>query len=207
LTKSVNYDTIKCIDIYNEGGFAMFFIALAVIEDEQERQRISDIYEKYRHKCLCVALKYVKKQNIAEDIVGDTFVKIIEHKEKIFSLDCNLLPTYIVTIVKNKSKNFLKSQQKISDTSFEELEEATEDSALSIEEQVLDKMAFERLVSLVDTLDEDYRTVLIMKYIWDFSVKEIAETLDITQGNVKVRIHRAKAQLKKLLKKEVETNG
>jgi DNA-directed RNA polymerase specialized sigma24 family protein len=46
-----------------------------------------------------------------------------------------------------------------------------------------------------------------MKYIWDFSVKEIAETLGITQGNVKVRLHRAKAQLKILLGKEVVSNG
>jgi len=186
---------------------ALFFFMLATIEDDRERQRIADIYDEYHHKCLCVALKYVKKQDIAEDIVGDTFVKIIEHKEKIFSLDCNLLPSYIVTIVKNKAKDYLKSQKNVSDTPLEELEETVESPEQSVEDLVLDKMAYKRLVSLIDTLDEDYRTVLIMKYIWDFSIKEIAEILDIEQGNVKVRIHRAKAQLKKLLEREVQTNG
>jgi RNA polymerase sigma-70 factor (ECF subfamily) len=184
----------------------LFLIALSTLNDK-ERRIIEKIYEEHHHKCLCVALKYVKKKEIAEDLVGDTFVKIIEHKEKIFSLDCNLLPSYIVTIVKNKSKNYLKRQQRVSDTSYEELEETTESPAPSVEDQVFDKMALERLVSLVDTLDEDYRSVLIMRYIWDFSIKSIAETLDITQGNVKVRLHRAKAQLKKLLEKEVQTNG
>jgi RNA polymerase sigma-70 factor (ECF subfamily) len=179
---------------------------LATIEDEHERRQIEEIYEKYRHKCLCVALKYVKHQD-AEDIVADTFVKIIEQKEKILLLDCNLLPSYIVTIVKNKSKNFLKKQQKISDVSIEDLEVVTESHAPTVEEQVFDKLALERLESLVYSLDEDYKVILVMKYFMDFSVKEVAKTLDITESNAKVRLHRAKKHLKRLLVNEVVNNG
>ena len=51
----------------------------------------------------------------------------------------------------------------------------------------------------VDRLPPDYRTVLILKELEGFKNKEIAYILQITLENVKVRLHRARASLKKEL--------
>ena len=51
----------------------------------------------------------------------------------------------------------------------------------------------------VDRLPPDHRTVLILKEIEGFKNREIAEILQISLDNVKVRLHRARARLKQEL--------
>jgi len=60
------------------------------------------------------------------------------------------------------------------------------------------KIALEALNKLPDNLKE----VLILKEYADMNYKEIGRQLGITEGNVKVRVFRAKAQLLKLIGEE-----
>lgn len=55
-----------------------------------------------------------------------------------------------------------------------------------------------QLVTLVDKLDDMYREVIVMRYLEDLSVKEIAHHLGETESNVSVRIHRGIAKLREL---------
>ena len=56
---------------------------------------------------------------------------------------------------------------------------------------------------LLSRLDEQYRVVLELRYMGDKSYSEIAEIMEIPVGTVKTYIHRAKAELKKM----IETAG
>lgn len=51
----------------------------------------------------------------------------------------------------------------------------------------------------IDQLPEDYRTVLLLRDIQELDTAAVAEMLGITEGNVKVRLHRARQALKTLL--------
>jgi len=51
----------------------------------------------------------------------------------------------------------------------------------------------------IDQLPDDYRTVLLLRDIQELDTAEVAEQLGITEGNVKVRLHRARQALKTLL--------
>ena len=184
----------------------LFFEMLSMIEDEQERLRIADIYEEHRYSCLHIAKGITKNQQTAEDSVQDAFIEVIKNKEKIFALDCNFLLPYIVTIVKHKCFDIMKKQNRISDTPIDELELEIDSGEIPVDDKVISQMGYDRLVELISGLHENYRTVIEMKYILELSIKEIADELDISQENVKVRIHRAKSQLRKLLGSEVKTN-
>lgn len=52
---------------------------------------------------------------------------------------------------------------------------------------------------MIDTLPDTYRIVLVLRDIEELSTAEVAEMLELTEANVKVRLHRARAALKKLL--------
>jgi RNA polymerase sigma-70 factor (ECF subfamily) len=179
---------------------------LSTIEDEQERLKIADIYDEHRHKCLHIALGITKNQQTAEDAVQDAFVEVIKRKDKILSMDCNHLLSYLVIIVKHKAIDILRKRKRISDIAFDELEDDLKAPDISVDEQVISKIGFERLVALIAGLDEKYKTIFEMRYILNYSNKEIAEMLNISHENVKVRLHRARAKLKKLLGSEVEVN-
>ncbi|MDR0197024.1 MAG: sigma-70 family RNA polymerase sigma factor [Oscillospiraceae bacterium] len=175
-----------------------------MIEDERERLKISDVYKEYRHICLHIAMGITHDQQMVEDAVQDAFVEVIRRKEKIFSLSCNHLQSYLVIIVKHKAIDILRKYQKISD--IDDSADILGSDETPVDEQIIDKMGFEHLVSLVSKLDEKYKVVFEMKYILGFSNKEIAKMMNIERENVKIRIYRAKVQLRKLLGNEVTVN-
>lgn len=51
----------------------------------------------------------------------------------------------------------------------------------------------------IDKLSLDYKTVIILSELEGFNNKEIADILQISIDNVKMRLHRARASLKKIL--------
>jgi RNA polymerase sigma-70 factor (ECF subfamily) len=193
-------------EIKEKRGVVMFFIMLSMIEDERERLKIADIYKEYHHICLHIAMGITHNQQIAEDAVQDAFVEVIRRKEKILSLSCNHLQSYLVIIVKHKAIDILRKYQKISDIDIDDSADILESDETPVDEQIIDKMGFEHLVSLVSKLDEKYKVVFEMKYILGFSNKEIAKMMNIERENVKIRIYRARAQLRKLLGNEVKVN-
>ena len=56
----------------------------------------------------------------------------------------------------------------------------------------------------IETLPPDYKTVIVLSELEELADKEIAEILDITLENVKVRLHRARAKLKAILDEACE---
>jgi len=179
---------------------------LSMIEDEQERQKIADIYEKYRYKCLHIAFNIVKNQEMAEDAVEDAFIEVIKQKDKILPMNCSDLLSYLVTIVKSRAINIIKKTNKISDTPIDEIVETIESNEIPVDEQIANKQGFEHLVAKIASLDENYKIVFEIKYRDNLSNGEIAKILNITQKNVEMRLYRAKLKLRKLIESEVNTN-
>jgi len=177
----------------------MFPIMLSAIEDARERLEIADIYEKYRYKALHIAMGITHNRQSAEDAVQDAFIDVIKYKDKVLSMDRNLLPSYIAITVKHKAVNIVRKRKY---ASFDEIEYDVESPEPGVEEQIADMLSYERLTALVGELDEKYKTVFEMKYVLGFSIKEISETLGVVEGSVKTRIFRAKAKLRELLQKE-----
>lgn len=71
-------------------------------------------------------------------------------------------------------------------------------------EQPADAMVEQRqlrdaIIEKVDELPDNYRTVLVLRDIEELSTEDVADLLDTSQANVKTRLHRARAALKKLL--------
>jgi RNA polymerase sigma-70 factor (ECF subfamily) len=71
-----------------------------------------------------------------------------------------------------------------------------EDAALRSEQS-------REIQALLDHLEPDYRTPLVLRYWYDLSYKEIAEILEITESALKSRLHRARLQLAELYTKKL----
>ena len=59
------------------------------------------------------------------------------------------------------------------------------------------------LESAINNLPEKYRTVFVLREVEEMTTSEAAESLDLTEENVKIRLHRAKALLRKELFSQV----
>ena len=87
-----------------------------------------------------------------------------------------------------------------SDTEIEDLDLSKSD--VNVETIVLDKIDYENMLLLVQSMDEKYKTPLLLK-VQGYKVSEIADFLNISPGNVKVRLHRAR----KIILTGLEENG
>ncbi|MBW2706565.1 MAG: RNA polymerase sigma factor, partial [Deltaproteobacteria bacterium] len=67
---------------------------------------------------------------------------------------------------------------------------------ISTDQKVIRKEMSECVREYVDRLPPDHRTVLVLKELEGFKNREIADILDISLENVKIRLHRARARLK-----------
>ena len=80
-----------------------------MIGDSNIKNEFGHLYNQYRQRFVIIARRYVRDRMVAEDIVADSFVSFWNNRNNIPS-DTNL-PAYILTIVKNKSLNWLHAQQ------------------------------------------------------------------------------------------------
>ncbi len=76
----------------------------------------------------------------------------------------------------------------------------------NVEETVMSAYAVEDIRAAIDQLPEHHRTVVVLRYLQDFSYKEIADSLDLPLNTVKSYLFRARQQLQSLLH-EYERGG
>lgn len=69
----------------------------------------------------------------------------------------------------------------------------------NVEDEVLSAYALQDIRSAIDKLPEHHRTVVVLRYLQDFSYNEIADSLDLPLNTVKSYLFRARQQLQSLL--------
>lgn len=180
---------------YIAGGGGMLLIYLGMIETPEDKDKFEYIYNNYKFKMIEVARRYVNDHALAEDVVHDSFIKIISNLEKIEDVSCSKTFAYIVTVVKNKSIDYLRSEKTKRTDSLDGKEFFIHDNESLPLDLLIEKEGYERLLSCIDELDEKYRAVLELKYIHGLKEKEIADVLNITEKNANVRIYRARKML------------
>ncbi len=80
-----------------------------------------------------------------------------------------------------------------------QLEDEAQDPLEHLEQKEIQILVRKKIMDL----DEDHRVVILLRDMEGLSYQEIARVLDLKEGTVKSRIHRARAELKTLLEKEL----
>jgi RNA polymerase sigma-70 factor (ECF subfamily) len=143
----------------------------------------------------------------ADDLCQEVFVKV-ERSLGSFRNEAQL-STWIYRIATNSFHDRLRSpsfKQKskehpieIDDHTLEDRDFITQQQKPGIDQQVIRSEMNDCIRGYIDQLSEDYRTVLLLSEEEGFKNREIAEILQISLDNVKIRLHRAKAKLKESL--------
>ncbi len=146
-----------------------------------------------------ISYRVVEDEEAAEDLVHDSYVKANEKKMVFPSLDDAKF--WLIRVVKNASLNYAKRKLREARAYHKALYEGRQQME-SGEVELLKKDALERARNAVDQLPPKLKEVIILKEYGDMNYKEIGDVLGITEGNVKVRVFRAREQLAKLIGEE-----
>ena len=140
-----------------------------------------------------VCLRYAQDKMEAEDVFQETFVKVFD---KIQRFKGGSFSSWIHTIFINASiDNYRSNKQRHLHVSYDDVIEKPAAPGAD----VLKQMAAEEITQIINELPEGYRLVFNLFVVDGYSHKEIAQTLNITEGTSKSQLFKAKAMLMKLL--------
>jgi RNA polymerase sigma-70 factor (ECF subfamily) len=174
----------------------MLSFYLSMLETDEERKKMEEIYEEYKDLMARVASKYSSTQEDIEDAVHDSFVEIIKHKDTIFSKTRSEVRRYIMNTVKNERIDLHRKESHHEEVPLDDYRNTMSDDDFVMDEIVIGKERYDLVRSALKEIDETSRVILEMKYTLDFSYAEIAKRLNIKVKYVETRLKRAKDRLR-----------
>ena len=168
------------------------------MEDKQEKdnnqENFENLFQEYSDAIYRLCVYKTSKESVAHDLTQETFLRL--WKTISSSKEIAKPKQYIYQITRNLIVDYYKSHKAVS---LDELQEegfepkSNESSAELISEVLILKEA-------IETLDQEFRDVVYMRFVEGMKVKEIAEVLDISENLVSVRINRGKKKLQEKFK-------
>lgn len=160
--------------------------------DEDE---IRIIYRTYYKDVYRFIISFTKLQDDAEDLTQEVFIRLF-NSNSIYRGDSSM-KTWLFTIAKNISlDHFRKQNRQVLFQDF--IVNILPFIDKSVEEKVETMDEIGQIYSKLKELKYDYRMVIVLRNMHDFSVKETASVLKWSESKVKVTYHRALKQLKQL---------
>ncbi|MGN0599273.1 MAG: RNA polymerase sigma factor [Oscillospiraceae bacterium] len=171
---------------------------------ERNELAILKTQEKYGSYCYYIAYRILSDNCESEECVNDTYLNAWNSIPPQYP---KILRTYLGRITRNISLNRLyrnNAEKRGGNAillSLDEIEEFTP-AADSVQRDADDSELSEIINRFLGTLTSENRKIFMRRYWYLNSVKEIAKDFRISEGKVKMSLHRSRNKLRKLLEKE-----
>ena len=159
--------------------------------DNNELERIITTYSDlvYRN-----AMAVCHNEANAWDVYQNVFVKLVKHASELESEEH--IRRWLITVTKNEALSMVTSSWNskvdyIEETTFQEPADPNVKQEHFYADEILD--------ALRELEPQIYREIIYLFYYEDYSIKEIGELLEKTEGNIKTSLNRARNKLKTLL--------
>ena len=168
------------------------------------KRSFQEIYEKFHPGVLRFLSRLVGEEE-AEDVAQEVFLRVDRGLES-FRGESSM-GTWIYRIARNAALDRLRSRPawlegarqlrtRGSDEDPEDVMSQIPDERASLERYLIGKEMSECIRGRVDTLPESYRRVLVLSELVGMTNGEIASALGVSEGAVKIRLHRARSLLR-----------
>ena len=176
----------------------MIPFAILVIEDDDDREFMTQLYIDNQRLMYLEIKKLVADDWIAEDILHDSIVRLIDKIPLLRSLDKRRRINYLVTTVRNQTKNYYRSKQKEKISSLDSSPGLLNTILWSDEEigdQIHWRLQAEKLKSIWPELSDSTKQLLERKYILAQTDDEIALAFNIKASSVRMKLVRARREV------------
>lgn len=158
-------------------------------------------------RMVTVAERYVGSRDEAWDCAQEALIRAIEHFDSFEGRAA--VQSWLHRITVNCALQHLRRRGTRNEVSIDDLLPAFDDEGFLVNGYAVSEETAEELLERADTraivqrsldaLPESHRTVLLLRDIEELSIREVAAALSLSETAAKVRIHRARSALRKLL--------
>jgi RNA polymerase sigma factor (sigma-70 family) len=158
----------------------------------QDKEAITLLYDKYSSSLFGVAHRILQSEDLARDVLQDTFVKVWKNSCK-YDPDKGSLFTWLLNITRRTAIDRLRARKRRSYVSEDDQQVKAEMLNMGHEGFNPNHIGVR---NVVDGLDEKYRILIDLVYFQGYTHREVEDYLEIPLGTVKTRVRSALQQLK-----------
>jgi RNA polymerase sigma-70 factor (ECF subfamily) len=175
----------------------------------RDKVAFAELYDEFVDRIYRFVLFKVSSVEDAEDITSEVFMKAWEFLGRA-DAEIRNLKAFLYQLSRNLIVDFYRERAReqkavLLSHKSEDLERIADEKA-DLNEKVSQEFMNKELNTLLRYIKEEYRDIVMLKYIEGYSTKEIAEILNRSTGNIRVILHRAMKMLQEAAKKS-EENG
>ena len=177
--------------------------------DEQLMIRIQDgdhrafehLYDRYAPRLNAFFYKMLwSDREMAEDSVHDLFMKII-YRPELYKAEYKVRP-WLFQIAANLCKNVYRKAS--FEKAYRERLEKQQILLPSIEREIDNNIKLEMLDEALQTLDESRKSIFLLRYQQELSLKEIADICELPEGTIKSRLFYIKKFLAQIIEEDID---
>jgi len=164
---------------------------------QKDQRAMSQFYQMYVEELSSVCYRYVPSRSDAKDVLQNSFVKIFTLLPTIDYVGEEALRAWMKRVVVNEALGFLRKQKKL----LFVVHTATEADRIDDTEPQSEQISPEELHQMISELPDGYRTVINLYVFEDYTHKQIAELLGISESTSASQLYYAKRLLAKKIEK------
>jgi RNA polymerase sigma-70 factor (ECF subfamily) len=163
------------------------------------------LINRHKNKVFSYIFMVVKNRELAEDIFQDTFIKVIRSLQSGTYKEEGRFVSWVMRIAHNLIIDYYRKEKHLKTVSNDSTEVPLFNSAkfseLTIEESLVIDQVHHDVKKLVEQLPEEQKEVMVLRFYYDMSFKEIAEHTNVSINTALGRMRYAILNLRKLMEK------
>lgn len=178
-------------------------LMLAVKDDDQVA--FDELVKRFGGRVYGLSYRYLRDRTAAEDVVQETFLRLFTHRKRY--VPTGKFSTWVLTIAANLCRSIGRRQSIVR---FKSMDEENDEEGGNLHDVLMDEkenpvFVAERneLMSVIEkalqSLPEERRMALILSQYEGLDYKAIGKVMQCSEGTVKSRVFRARAELSKIL--------
>lgn len=177
-------------------------------KERSEANELTNLFQNYSPEMLTYARYRLggPYNGMAEDVVQESFLALWKNMSILEKIPPEQHKRLLLSIVKCRIVDFFRKELSADKVSIDDGESYFQfpDFSPSIETQMEGKELLDEIRAAIHDLNDTYRSVMEMKYIFHLKESEIAKLLNLSEKNVSVRVYRGRQQLQELLRKRMQ---
>ncbi|PIZ47482.1 hypothetical protein COY32_01625 [candidate division WWE3 bacterium CG_4_10_14_0_2_um_filter_41_14] len=166
---------------------------LAELTQKGDNAPYAELLNRYEPKLMRYALRLVKNDQVAQDVVQNTFIKAYKNLKGFDTK--RQFSSWIYRITHNEAMDHLRRKKKEISGVDKAIFDNITDQTPGIEEKMLTEEVQQMVRDLIDKLPDHYQEPLILFYLEEKSYEEISDILKMPTNTVGTKINRGKKML------------
>lgn len=162
---------------------------------QQRRQRFDRVVGVFHQDMFRYAAWLCRDKAIAEDVVQEALLRAWKSLDAL--RDDAAAKPWLLTIVRRENARYFERRR----LETVDIDNLTASQAALLAEEPNDE--FDELREAIYELEDDYREPLVLQVLMGYSTNEIAELMELNQGAVLTRLHRARHKLRDVIEGQV----